>query len=120
MLIDTTIIHRHGGYDVLGQRQTVTWPNGTAVGLHLVQFHGHTDLFLRATQTDDMHWLIVDLRRIARPGLEADVKSLPARDHDGVVMYALRLGMNSAAEFTAAALRTFLASWFADSAAVPA
>lgn len=111
MLIDTAIIHSHGPYDVLAQCHTVAWPNGSAVGLHLVQVHGHPTLTLRALQHDDLHWLVVDVARIGGAHLDIDVRSLPRRDTEGVISYHLRQAFYNADAFLSAALRQCTAAW---------
>lgn len=116
MLTDTRIIHRHGGYDVLAERQVVAWPNGDTIGLHPVVAHGYADMFLRACRSDDLHWIIFDLRAITPAGFEADLKAQPRRDNDGMVLYTLRATYPGASACLQAALANFRAAWFAPAA----
>lgn len=111
MFADTRIIHRHGGYEVLAHRQIINWPKGDTIGLHRVRFNGHDDMFLRALQHDDLHWIVFDLRDVTPRGFEADVKAQPREDFDGMVLYTLRLGYSDAEEFKAKALLNFRAGW---------
>lgn len=120
MFTDTRIIQRHAGYEVLAHRVGITWPNKTTLDLHPVRFNGHDDMFLRALQHDELHWIVFDLRDAAAT-LAADIKALPRRDTDGLVMHTLRLGFGGAHEFRAKALAHFRAAWLAvrEPAALP-
>lgn len=112
MLTDTKVIQRHEGHQVLAQRYEVEWKDGSSVWLHALGVCGIEDPFLRAIQHQPNHWIVVDLRDLAR-SLEADIKRLRRQDAIGVVFYTLRLGYASAAAFLAAAIERNKAAWFA-------
>jgi hypothetical protein len=116
-LPEATIIHRHGGYEVADDSQTVTWPDNSQATLYRVRFHGHSDMFLRAFMQDAFtqsagHWIIFDLRDLLPRSFAGEVKGLPARDTQGMVMYALRQEFAGAAAFSTKALANFKAAWF--------
>lgn len=111
MLTDTHIIQRQGGYEVLARRQVITWPTGCSIDLHRVRSYGYDDLFLRAVRHDELHWVVFDLRDLTPPSFEADVKAQPRHDLDGMVLYSLRLGYGTSAEFLSKALANFRAAW---------
>ncbi|XVJ69859.1 MAG: hypothetical protein HEQ39_09545 [Rhizobacter sp.] len=121
-LSDATIIHRHGGYEVTDESQTVTWPDNSQATLYRVRFHGHSDMFLRAFMQDAFtqsagHWIIFDLRDLLPRSFAGEVKGLPARDTQGMVMYALRMEFLTGAEFAAQALKNHKTAWFSDETA---
>jgi hypothetical protein len=116
-LTDANIIHRHGGYEVTDESQTVTWPDNSQATLYRVRFHGHSDMFLRAFMQDECHWIIFDLRDILPRSFAGEVKGLPARDTQGMVMYALRMEFLTGAEFAAQALKNHKTAWFSDDTA---
>lgn len=104
MLTETRIIQRLNHFEVQGQRQTVAWPDGSEVDLHTVAVRGHEDPFLRAFLQGGTHWVVFDLRDIGPRTLEADIKALPQRDSQGMVLYALRLTFPNEEDFAVAAL----------------
>ena len=104
MLTETRIIQRLNHFEVQGQRQTVQWPDGSQADLHSVAVRGHEDPFLRAFLQGGTHWVVFDLRDIGPRTLEADIKALPPRDTQGVVLYALRLTFVTEEDFAVAAL----------------
>lgn len=110
MLIETKIIQRHASHAVMAQRYEVMWPNGSTVGLHAVWDNGVEHAYLRAIEHQPLHWIIVDLRDLAK-GLEADLKQLPKRDAIGVVFHTLRLAFSCAAEFKARAIEHNRSAW---------
>jgi hypothetical protein len=120
MLIDTRIIHRQGQFDVLAHEHTVTWPDGSRVVLHPVYTEGVDDMFLRALRHDELRWYVIDLRSVGGKHFEAEMKSLPKIDSEGLTYYALRLGYRNASEFAAVARAHAKASWYAGEQNTPA
>ena len=110
MLFDDTIVAGHSAFDVLAHASAVAWSGSRSVALHHVQVHGLADVFLRALETDHEHWIVFDVRRLA-PAIEADIKSLPRRDADGVVAYHLRCAHRNAADLVNAALQARATMW---------
>ena len=118
MLTDTTIIHRHGAFEVVAQRHEVLWKDGSAVVLHPVrvvdaQGNSFEDTFLRAFQLQGLHWIVFDLRKCA-PLLDADMRQHLPRDLPGIVFHTLRMRFPNAASFSLAAAANFKAAWFVD------
>ena len=112
MLTDTEIIQREAGYEVMASHQVVIFNDNSTLDLHHVQFCGYPDRFLRAFEADPDHWVVVDMRSLTHRGFEGEIKSAPARDADGLVLYTLRAGFRDAATVRAAALAKCRAAWF--------
>jgi hypothetical protein len=110
MFTDTRIIQRHAAYEVLAHHVAITWPDQSTVALHAVRAHGYDDMFLRALRCDALHWIVFDLRDVART-LATDIKALPRRDTDGLVLHTLRLAYDDATEFRHRAAARFRAGW---------
>lgn len=95
--------------EVLSCRHEVVWPDGTRAALHPVRQHGADALFLRAVHIDG-HWLLFDLRAIAK-SLAADLPTAPLRDQPGTVLYTLRARFHGASAFLDEATKHQLACW---------
>lgn len=83
------IIASHGHFDVLAGPQLVEWPDHSVVGLYHVQVAGCLHAYLRAVKHTNLHWAIVDLRKLCAE-IELDLSQLPSTDTQAVVMYSLR------------------------------
>lgn len=112
MLTDTQIIQREAGYEVMASHQVVIFTNGSTLDLHHVSFCGHPDRFLRAFEADPDHWVVVDMRSLTHRAFEGEMKSMPARDGDGLVLYTLRSSYSDAASLRDQALQKCRAAWF--------
>lgn len=115
---DGRILHQIGTLAVQAHTHRVHWRNGSFVVLHPVQNHGVRDPYLRGWEHSPGAWVLIDLRRIAGPTLETDIKALPQSDAEGVAFYALRLNVSGAHDFRELALAQSLCTWRA--AAEPA
>ena len=88
MLIDTRILHRAAGIDVLAQRREVMFRDGSTLQLHIVHSHGVEARLQRALQVDGA-WCLLPLCR-ALPSLADDIRHHPSRDVHGLIWYTLR------------------------------
>jgi hypothetical protein len=110
MLTDHRIIHRHGSFEIQGQRHEIMWPDGTSVALHPVKHHGGDSLFHRAIVMQGGLRIVFDLRKVC-PQLDRDLRLCLPRDVPGTVFYSLRHAFKTAAEFYTLALTRFDATW---------
>lgn len=78
-----------GRYAVLAQRHEVMWPNGSSIDMHPVRLDGVDAMFLRAVLFEGLHWVVFDLRHLARH-LAWELPAMPARDKPGLVFFTLR------------------------------
>lgn len=91
----TTVAIGSTRFCVLSSRHEVMFRDGTMLGLHMVTgLHG-PELLLRALRTST-DWIVFDLRHVAGPEIEDDLKRLDKRDRPGCVMYTLRGAFPSA------------------------
>lgn len=105
MHVDTTIIHRSGELLVQRHAPQVTWPDGSTLALHHMQFGNVPALLLRALQVDGQ-WVKLDLQS-ALPTLADDIRCHHRRDAQGLIHFTFR-GRWGSAGACMAALRPHL------------
>lgn len=98
MLTDTRIIHRHGRYAVLAQRQETLLRDGTLLELHPVQEDGIESTFLRALLMKGVGCFIVDVRKLVSD-LDHELRVAPTRDRPGTLAHFLRQAFPSGLQF---------------------
>lgn len=107
---DHTVIHRHGHFQVLRQAYLVTWPNGSSIGLHLVNVDGHPAQFLRCLLDDSLHAVVFDLRDVCH-GLGTDLTDAYQRDVAGIIAFTLRGQFTDARQCSNTVMANFRAAW---------
>ena len=119
MLIDSTIIHRHGRHAVQGQRHEATFRCGNTVVMHPV-LDGHVPApFLRALVAANRVY-VFDVRHLCK-ALDEDMRRTLERDVPGLVAWTLRLHFRDAQEFMQAVRLQACVRWasYDDAADVP-
>lgn len=91
MMIDTDIISDPAmARQVMAECCRINFPDGHAIGLHLVTFNGVQQMFLRAVPFGDGLFVVFDLRDPCPP-LGEDIPSHHWHDTDGLVIHHFRL-----------------------------
>lgn len=111
-ITDHHIIASHGHFDVLAAAHSVCWPDGSSLDLHRVQVHGGVHTYLRAMLHRGAYWAVIDVRTLCK-AIEADVCTLPYRDHVGAVMFNLRGKYTGASDMTLSVVAHAEALWHA-------
>lgn len=109
---DYAEVATHTGYAVLSFAKTMIWRDGSSLDLHSVTYHGNNTPWLRAhIDPATRAWVIADIRDLTPTSFEGEMRTLPCRDHHGLLLYTLRASHPNAAAYCACALPQHLATW---------